>query len=173
LAGSPIQYFLTNSPIAGISGWALYHDSNGNTNFDVATDELIAILQSTETLTVSNTINNALYTLFVDPGVVGLTTNSLQTTVTNDGAEKHFAVTFSILEPMTNGVTLAIQSSTDLGVDDPWLTIASKIGAAAWTGSATISIGTPANGRVAVSITDPQPIFSGPKKFFRAQLTMP
>jgi hypothetical protein len=171
LSGSAAQYFLTNSPIGGIIGSALYHDSNGNTNFDAGTDELIAILQSTETLTFSNTVNNAIFSLAVDPALVGLITNSLQAAVTSDGAEQHFSVSFSIFDPMTNGVVLEIQSSTDLGVDDPWRTIASKTGSAAWVGSATISVGPPANGRVTVIVTEAQPITREPKQFFRARLS--
>ena len=74
---------------------------------------------------------------------------------------------------MPNGVLLEIQSSSDLGFTDPWLTIASKNGGAAWTGSALAAVGTPGNGSVTVSITDALPILQQAQRFFRAKLTVP
>ena len=52
LTGSASRYFLAVSPIPGLAGISLYHDSNGDSVPDPEADELIAILISTETLTV-------------------------------------------------------------------------------------------------------------------------
>jgi Ca2+-binding RTX toxin-like protein len=171
LAGAVGQYFLGASPIVEVSDTALYHDSNGNLLLDQGADELIAILASAETLTHSNTLTNATYTLAVDPALVSL--SPLRTLTTNDGSGNRFAVHFEISEPMTNGVTLEVQASTDLGLDDPWLTIASKSGSAAWVGFATISVGTPVNGKVSVTVADLQTLDRLPQRFFRARLTRP
>ena len=171
LAGLPGQYFLGTSPIGGVPGSAVYHDSDTNAVFNPATDELIAVLVSAETLTVSNTLGNATYTQAVAPSVVGLT--PLQSLVTNDGSGARFAVQSSIFEPMPAGVLLEIQSSTDLGFGDPWLTLASKTGPGAWTGTATIAVGAPANGSVTVTVTDTRLMATEPERFFRARLSAP
>ncbi len=171
LAGNAAQYFLGVSPIVAVPGTALYHDSNGNAALDPATDELIAILVSPETLTAANTISNASYTQAVDPALIGL--SPLQAIVVNDGAGPRLAVEFSTFEPMTTGVLLEIQASSDLGVVDPWLTIASKHGSGAWSGLAAVSVSSSSNGRVTVIVPDLQPLAQRPRQFFRARLSSP
>ena len=172
LAGNTAQYFLSASPIVGVPGTALYHDSNGNNLLDLASDELIAILVSPETLTTTNTLANATYTQSVDPAVIGLT-SPLAPGVVNDGSGPRFTVEFSIFEPMTNGVLLEIQASDDLGFGDPWLTIASKNGSGAWSGLATVTVSPPDNGRVTVSVRSLQPIVERTQQYFRARVTQP
>jgi hypothetical protein len=171
LAGNVAQYFLGASPIVGVSGTALYHDSNGNASLDSGSDELIAILVSPETLTTSNTLANATLSQSANPALIGLT--PLRPLIVNDGSGARFAVEFSIFEPMTNGVLLEIQASTDLGFTDPWLTIASKTGSGVWSGLASVSVSAPANGRVTVTIADSQPLAQKPQNFFRAKLSQP
>jgi trimeric autotransporter adhesin len=61
LNGNSADYFLGTSPIAGVPGHALYHDSNGNGTLQTGTDELIAIIRSTAALTPANTIANATF----------------------------------------------------------------------------------------------------------------
>ncbi|MSU57003.1 MAG: calcium-binding protein [Pedosphaera sp.] len=172
LAGNAGQYFLGASPIGGVPGTALYHDSNGNAALDIATDELIALLVSPETLTTANTISNASYTLAVDFGVIGLTSPLIPLIVDN-GTGARGAVQFSIFEPMPNGALLEIQTSTDLGLSDPWLTIASKNGSGAWSGTGGITLGAPSGGRVIVTIADPQTLTQHPCLFFRARVVAP
>lgn len=171
LSGSATQYRLGASPIGGVPGTALYHDSNTNGVLDAASDELIAILVSPETLTTTNTLANATYTQSADPAVIGLT--PLRPATTAAAGELQLRLDFSLFEPMPNGVLLEIQSSSDLGFTDPWLTIASKNGGAAWTGSALAAVGAPDNGSVTVSITDALPILHQTQRFFRAKLTVP
>jgi Ca2+-binding RTX toxin-like protein len=171
LAGKASEYLLGASPFAGITGTAVYHDSNGNALLESMSDELIAILMSPETLTTTNTLNNAGSSQSVDPAVIGLT--ELQPSRTIVGGEEFFVAEFTIFDPMTNGVLLEIQSSSDLGLDDPWRTIASKNGSAAWTGTATVSVSAPADGQATVTITDSQPIDRDPARFYRARISGP
>jgi len=171
LAGNPAAYFLGASPIGGVPGTALYHDSNGNALLEPASDELIAILVSGETLTPANTLGLASYTAPVNPSVIGLT--PLQPLVTDDGAGQRFAVEFTLSDPMPAGVLLEIQASTDLGVDDPWQTVASKNGPGAWTGLAGVDVSAPVEGRVTITVSDLLPIAQRPHNFFQVKLTAP
>jgi Ca2+-binding RTX toxin-like protein len=62
LNGSASQYHLgTSSPVAGVPGRPLYHDTNLNGVLEPVRDELIAIIRSPATLTAANTINNAIF----------------------------------------------------------------------------------------------------------------
>ncbi len=172
LSGTQAQYLLGASPVIGTPGTALYHDSNGNAALDVATDELIAILVSGETLTSANTLATAVYPGSIDLAIVGLT-SPIQPIVTDDGSGPRFAVQFSILDPMPAGALLEIQTSTDLGFLDTWLTISSKNGPAAWIGLAPVTVSPPANGRVTITVNDLLPIAQRPQNFFRVKLTAP
>jgi Ca2+-binding RTX toxin-like protein len=166
LAGVRAEYFLGSSPIAEVPGTALYHDSNGNLALDTATDELIAILVSAEALTVANTINSA--TQAIDPAAIGLT-DPIRGVISAIDPQR-FAVEFEMSESLPAGVTIDIQSSIDIGLAYPWQTIATKTGAAAWTGSAAVTVSAPANGKVTVQVRDLQPAVELPKNFFRARL---
>lgn len=61
LKGTAAEYFLGASPVAGLTGKALFHDSNFNALFDPGFDELLAILDSPEALTAANTIHAAIF----------------------------------------------------------------------------------------------------------------
>jgi hypothetical protein len=61
---------------------------------------------------------------------------------------------FSILESPPFNVRIEIIASNDLGIDDPWTVIASKIGAGAWSGPAQVTVSPAVNGRVNVSVAD-------------------
>jgi Ca2+-binding RTX toxin-like protein len=148
LAGAAAPYRLGVSPFNPDDD-ALYHDSNGNAALDPATDELIAILQSTEALTTANTITNASYQNAVDPAVVGLTAAPAASMVSTGGG---VAMTFSIFEATPANVRIEVQSSSDLGVTDAWVTIASKTGAGAWSGPATVTAGAVSEGKVPVTV---------------------
>jgi Ca2+-binding RTX toxin-like protein len=172
LAGGAGEYFLGGSPIVGIPGSAVYHDSNNNAALDPATDELIAILVSGEGLTSANTLGNASYTQSLDPALAGMTA-PLQFSITNTPAGRYPTVEFSVFEPLPNGILLEIQSSSDLGLTDPWLTIASKNGGAAWSGTAAVAVGVPGAGRVTVTVTDPLSISQRPRQFYRIRFSDP
>jgi hypothetical protein len=169
LAGNAAGYLLGTSPVAEFPGSALYHDSNGNATLDPATDELIAILQSTEILTAANTIASASYQNAVDPALVGLTAAPVPSLTTEGGAQR-LAASFSILETLPANVRIEVQASNDLGIAEPWTMIARKSGNGAWTGPAQVITGPPSAGRVAVTVRDipqsPQP----PRRFLRIVL---
>lgn len=168
LAGNRADYFLGTSPIAEFPGAAIYHDSNSNAALDPATDELIAILLSTESLTLANTITSANTTQGVDPATTGFS-DAIRGTISALDPQR-FTVQFEMFEALPAGVTVDIQSSIDIGETYPWQTIATKTGAASWTGPATVTISAPANGKITVTVTDVQPFTQIPKNFFRARI---
>jgi Ca2+-binding RTX toxin-like protein len=168
LAGNRAEYFLGTSPIAEFPGAAIYHDSNNNAALDPATDELIAIMISTESLTVANTLTSALSTQGVDPVSTGLT-DAIRGTISAFDPQR-FGVQLDMFESLPAGVTVDIQSSIDLGETYPWQTIATKTGSGAWTGPASVTISAPVNGKVTVTVTDVQPVTQFPKNFFRARI---
>jgi Ca2+-binding RTX toxin-like protein len=167
LAGAAAQYLLGVSPFNPDDD-ALYHDSNGNTVLD-SSDELIAILQSTESLTTSNTITNASYQNAVDPAVVGLTAAPLAS-VTTGVSGPQLNASFTILESPPSNVRIQILASNDLGIDDPWTVIASKTGTGAWSGPATVMTAAAGGGRVNVSVADIPQSPRPPKRFMAIRL---
>jgi Ca2+-binding RTX toxin-like protein len=174
LVGFASEYLLGTSPFAEIPGSALYHDSDGNGELDPATDELIAILQSGSTLTIANTIGNAIVTTPIPPAAIGLTAPLQTHFLDHPLGGKRFAVAFEIDDAIPAGTRIEIQTSTDLGADDPWLTIATRIGNAAWTGLVTVSSepGT-TPGKTQYTIPTMQPVAETPKLFARILLSQP
>jgi Ca2+-binding RTX toxin-like protein len=61
LKGGAAEYFLGASPVAGLPGTALFHDTDFDGLLDAAHDELLAILESPDALTPANTIHAALF----------------------------------------------------------------------------------------------------------------
>jgi Ca2+-binding RTX toxin-like protein len=59
LKGAATEYYLGASGVSGVPGIGLYHDTNANGVSSL--DELIAILDSAESLTPANTINAAIF----------------------------------------------------------------------------------------------------------------
>jgi Ca2+-binding RTX toxin-like protein len=173
LTGSAAQYFLGVSPVAGVSGTALYHDSNASGVLETATDELVAIINSPVALTPANTLTPGTYPPPVTPESIGLTEPPVVTTSDPDGQGSRLTVQFTISEPMPAGALLAIQASTDLGIHDPWQTIASKNGPGAWSGLAPVTTGPPANGSVTVTLTDLPPTPGQSRRFLRFHLAAP
>lgn len=168
LAGAASQYLLGLSPFdPGHS--ALYHDSNGNATLDPATDELFAILQSTEALTTANTITNAVYQNSVAPSVVGLTAAPVASVETG-GSGPQLSAAFSILETPPSNVRIEVIASNDLGIEDPWTVIASKTGTSVWSGPAQVNASTAVNGRVSVSVRDIPQTPRPPKRFVAIRL---
>ena len=66
-----------------------------------------------------------------------------------------------------------MQASDDLGIEHPWTTIASKTGSSAWTGYGTAALGTPADGKVYVSVADIELECIAPHRFLRMKVTVP
>lgn len=172
LAGNPGDYLLGVSPIAGITGTALYHDSNVNAALDPASDELIAIIISPETLTAANTLTNAVFPALVTPESIGLTGPPLSL-VANEGGIPRLQIQFTITDPFPTGILFEVQASSDLGIDDPWQTIASKNGTAAWTGLVPVTAGTAVDGHVTVTVTDIRQPANVSRRFLRLLFTRP
>ena len=170
LAGAAAQYRLGVSPFNPADD-AIYHDSNGNAALDPASDELIAILQSAETLTTANTITNASYQNAVDPAVVGLTAAPVAA-MTSGASGSSLSAAFSLLQTPPSNVRIDIIASNDLGRDDPWTVIASKTGAGAWGGPAQVTVSPAVNGRVNVVVRD-IPQSPRPSKRFMAVRLVP
>lgn len=61
LHGTAAEYLLGISPVAGVSGSALFHDTDLDGLLDPIHDELMAILDSPDPLTPANTIDDALF----------------------------------------------------------------------------------------------------------------
>jgi hypothetical protein len=160
LAGAASEYHLAPTPAALGSKTGLYHDSNSNGAYDDA-DELIAILETPESITRANTLDNANYVGPLTPATIGL--SELGATF-NVGTQQAI-VTFELNEPMAADVLLEVQSSTDLV---EWTTIASKAGTAPWTGVGSAQVVTVSAGRVRVTVTLPTAPESS--QFFRARL---
>jgi Ca2+-binding RTX toxin-like protein len=167
--GAAGEYLLGNSPIPSTPGAALYHDSNANGSLDAASDELIAILVSPVTLTPSNTIATAAFVQAVSPASAGLTV--IGPTIRNAGSDGRFALEFSIVEPMPEGLLIEIQVSTNLGAGDPWRTIAAKSGIDPWRGPAMPSVSAPSGGRVVVIVPTVQPVRNVRSQFLRFRLS--
>jgi Ca2+-binding RTX toxin-like protein len=170
LTGSAAQYFLGSSPIDGLTGTALYHDSNGSGVLEPATDELIAIINSPVALTTANTLTPGAYPAPITPESIGLTEAPVVTSTNPDGQGSRLVVQFTISDPMPAGALLEIQASTDLGVNDAWQTIASKNGPAAWTGVAAVTTGPTTNGSVTFTLTDLPPTPGQARRFLRFRL---
>lgn len=168
LTGNTTEYFLAESPVAETPGTALYHDSNGSGVLEPENDELIAILISPVTLTVANTLDNAVTPAPVTLATIGLD-ESPQLSISNEGGGPMPGITFTINDPFPANARIDVEVSTDLGQSDPWMSIASKSGTGAWTGIGEIVIGTPANGSVTVSVTDLRQISGISRRFLRVK----
>lgn len=171
LNGNRADYLLGASPIEGVTGSAVYYDADRNGALDPAVDELIAVVRSTSTLTAANTINNANTVNSVEPAQIGL--EAMEPIIVTENGAQYIALQFAINDPLPAGVTLEIQSSADIGRTIPWMTIATKTAAGSWSGSAAVTVGEPANGRVALTIRAPDPLTSAPHNFYRARITSP
>ncbi|HWB03714.1 MAG TPA: calcium-binding protein [Verrucomicrobiales bacterium] len=161
LFGPPSSYLLGPSPIAGVSGSALFHDSNGNGTLD-PTDELIATL-GTATINAANTLTPALPPMsapvLADAGFTGWSASPSPAS----GASP-VSLGFTVDQTLPAGVILEVQASSDLGQADPWRVVASTIGGGAWLGPAAVTTSSPAGGKVTVTVAPP---VSGPVTYFR------
>ncbi len=159
-------YLLGSSPIAGITGTAVYHDSDGSGALNPTIDELLAILQSAEALTVANTLTNATLSQLADPALVGLVA-SIKTVTSGEPVGSRFGIQFTINSTIPSNVRLDIQSSNDMGKEDPWLTIATKTGASAWSGLSPVVSESAGSGRVTLTIHALNAISDQPRHFMR------
>jgi Ca2+-binding RTX toxin-like protein len=133
LYGNTTAYFLAASPVAE-TGTAIYYDSDGNGSLNANTDELIAIVKSSETLTIANTLSNAL-----PPDSPSSVSAQFGQPSVSTSLGANTTVTFTAPPALPPGFTVQIQSSIDLGLTDPWTSIASWDGRT-WTGTATVTV---------------------------------
>ncbi|HTL58763.1 MAG TPA: calcium-binding protein [Candidatus Limnocylindrales bacterium] len=159
LYGNTNEYFLGPSPVAD-SGTALYYDSDGNGSLNTAVDELIAILQSNEALTVANTIATAL----PPESASSITAQFTQPKITLN-PNGTIDIKFSAPPALPPGYSVEMQSSTSLGLTDPWTAIATWNGKPTWTGSAIVLIAPGSGGSDSITVLV-QPT-GEPKRFFR------
>jgi hypothetical protein len=159
--GSATEYHVADAPPGSPQPTGVYHDSNGNGAFDL-TDELIAVIGSTNTLTRANVLDNANYVVPLAPSTVGLTAFAAVYAPT----EQEVTIRFELNEPMDATVSVEIQASSDLIT---WTTIAAKAGTAAWSGTASVEVVPNGAGRVNVSLRSQTTV--EPMRFVRARLS--
>ena len=85
--------------------------------------------------------------------------------LTHQGA----TIAFTINEPNAAGNLVEVLASSD--VFQGWLTIASKRGTAAWSGVASVALGTPLNGQIPLTVLDSAALSNTPRKFYRVKVS--
>jgi hypothetical protein len=88
------------------------------------------------------------------------------------GGPPALALDFSIAETPPNDLRCRVQASTTLAAAS-WQTIAEKLGAGPWTGSASVTEGPPAAGLVPVRVRDIVPMAGNPRRFLRFIVDQP
>lgn len=107
----------------------------------------------------------------LDPALVGVT--PIKPTITDDGSGTRCKLEFSINEPMSAGMLLEVQASTDLWRNDPWVAIAGKDGGSAWSGPAAVSVSAPSGGKTVVTVSALQPISVVGRQFHKIRIISP
>jgi hypothetical protein len=92
---------------------------------------------------------------------------------TGSGPNQRLRIEFSVPDPGPTDATLRVEASDDLGVTDPWTTIAMKVGQAAWTGAATITVDPAVDCRVHVAVDDTKLVSAAPKRSLRVVGSLP
>ena len=147
LYGGTSAYFLASSPVAD-GGTALYYDSDGNGLLDPAVDELIAILQSSETLTLANTINTAL-----PPESANSIAEQVTPPIISLNPSGTIIITFSAPPALPPGYSVEVQSTTSLGPNYPWTAVATWNGKPTWIGSATVLVAPGSGGKDSITVS--------------------
>lgn len=92
---------------------------------------------------------------------------------TGSGANKRLRIEFSVPEPGPTDATLRVEASDDLGVTDPWTTIAMKVGQGPWTGAATITVDPAVDCKVHVAVDDTKLVSAVPTRSLRVRGSLP
>jgi hypothetical protein len=117
-------------------------------------------------------VNGLEYTFGRDPGSgIGIdgVTSMPRGSIAGDRLRLHFEMP----EPGGNDITLSMQASDDLGLSDPWVTIATKIGTGAWSGPGAITLTPLPGGKVAVTIADTKLFSANPHRNLRLRVSLP
>ncbi len=151
LHGAPTSYVIGPSPIAGVTGSALFHDSNGNGALD-ATDELIATL-GTAVITVANTLTPA-RSATAPPTLAEMGIAGLKAAPSGPGEQGRLKLTFDVAASAPADRKLELQATSDL-TSGEWRVIAERLGGANWTGQAQVTVGAPTGGTVSTTAEPP------------------
>lgn len=89
------------------------------------------------------------------------------------GAARHLRLEFTTADPSGTDITLQVQASSDLGMNDPWTTIASKVGQGAWTGPAAVTVGAANDCKVSVTVDDAASFDATSCRFLRLRAVTP
>jgi hypothetical protein len=92
---------------------------------------------------------------------------------TGSGANKRLRIEFSVPEPGPIDATLLVEASNDLGVTDPWTTIARRVGQGPWTGAATITVDPTVDCRIHVAVDDTKLVSAVPTRSLRLRGSLP
>jgi hypothetical protein len=88
-------------------------------------------------------------------------------TFTGSGAAQRARLEFDVADPAPTDATLRVEASDDLGVTDPWTTIATKVGQGPWTGPATVATDPAVDCKIHVTVDDTKTISQAPQRFLR------
>jgi hypothetical protein len=80
-------------------------------------------------------------------------------------------IDFMINSTIPANVLMEIQTSSDLGATDPWLTISNKTGAGAWGGLSPAVSTDAGNGKVTIHAAALQTTTSAPTLFMRVRVS--
>jgi hypothetical protein len=104
------------------------------------------------------------YSLALDPKFPD--TDKAQITASFNPTNTHMEGTFSLPVTCPADIRYLVQVGDQL---TGWTTIATKTGAGAWSGTATVSTSTPSGSRVTVLVTDPDLVATHPRSFLRVK----
>ncbi|MEZ5301990.1 MAG: hypothetical protein R3F11_15295 [Verrucomicrobiales bacterium] len=139
------------SPVSGVSGTALFHDSDGNGTLDPDADELIATL-GTAAITAANTLDTA-----ESPAPMDIARAGIGDIATSIGPDGSLQVTFTANASLPAGLILELETSRDLGAADPWHPVATRFGDGPWYGPARSTVAPPSGGKAEVTLSLPKP----------------
>jgi Lamin Tail Domain/CotH kinase protein len=86
-------------------------------------------------------------------------------------ANGHMDIGLSLPALCPPDVRYTLEVSTTLELVS-WSVLATKTGAGAWSGSATVSVAAPSNGRVSTTVIDPTFIANGQRRYFRLRTVL-
>ena len=157
-------YLLGPSPVSGVSGTALFHDSDGNGTLDPDADELIATL-GTAAITAANTLDTA-----ESPAPMDIARAGIGDIATSIGPDGSLQVTFTANASLPAGLILELETSRDLGAADPWHPVATRFGDGPWYGPARSTAAPPSGGKAEVTLSLPKPAGDLGRAFARFRL---
>ena len=118
--------------------------------------------------------NGVEYVLGIIPkDVNGINGRRPVSSFTGIGAARRLRLDFPVAEPLGADATLQVQASADLGLTDPWTTIASKFGTGPWTGPAAVTLGSVDDCKVPTTVDDTTTVGATAIRFLRLRAVTP